>query len=312
MRVTKMTKEVFGEYSAYTTPGGIRFMKAGRLVSEKAVPAEAAKYLRVKLGDEEAKVEPKLPTEPKFPRPSEEELARMREESMKVKPELQMTEEEVEARSEDKVDLSDFDIPEEETHDPEPGERLPNNVDTDFLESVSIYTADLKDIAQALYDRFGIYTVYLGKLPQSDEVNPLTAVPFTKYHLGSAYQAAIYAKQQGLLNQDHEYQRKQIDQSREAHQNFQVDPVPHTLGENRQANSFNFRTSVQGTQSSAATRIEHVRGEDGKLHAVQVPVTNSNGQANLNGVAQRYNSEQEEMIVEPPITGGKPVIRPNW
>jgi hypothetical protein len=170
----------------------------------------------------------------------------------------------------------------------------------------------LKDIAQALYDRFGIYTVYLRKLPQNDEVNPLTGTAFTKYHLGIAYQAAIYAENQGLLDKEPEALRKQIDSGRAASQNFETDPVPHTMAENRQANSFAFRTSVRGTQHVATTRIEHVVGEDGELHAVQVPVTQEDGEANLNGAGQRYDREQDELIVEPPIMGGKPIIRPNW
>jgi hypothetical protein len=84
------------------------------------------------------------------------------------------------------------------------------------------------------------------------------------------------------------------------------------MAENRQANSFAFRTSVRGTQHVATTRIEHVVGEDGELHAVQVPVTQEDGEANLNGAGQRYDREQDELIVEPPIMGGKPIIRPNW
>ena len=189
----------------------------------------------------------------------------------------------------------------------------PVPTEPDFLESISIYTADLKDIAHALYDRFGIYTVYLGELPRADEINPLTASPFTKYHLGIAYQAAIFAQNQGLLDRTPEEGRKAMDAGREASANFQVDPVPLTMADNRQANSFAFRTSVRGTQTQAATRIEHVVGDDGQLHAVQVPVTNSEGEENLNGVGTRYDREQEELIVEPPMSmGARPIIRPNW
>lgn len=328
-----MAKEVFGEYSAYTTPGGIRFMKAGRLTSENALPPEVVNYLKGKLTGERGTV---LATdEPRFPRPSEEELARMRAESVQVPPELQMTPEEVVARTpveqpveSEPLSPEDFDdtpvhtplepTPEQEAqvrelikeaHTPVIEEPQIAEVEPDFLESVSIYTADLKDIAQALYDRFGIYTVYLGKLPQNDEINPLTATQFTKYHLGIAYQAAIYAQNQGLLQKEPETNRQLIDAGRAT--TAQTDDVPYTMAENRQADTFAFRTSVRGTQSEAATRIEHVRGEDGQLHAVQVPVE-TNGEANLNGAGQRYAQNEDEMIVEPPIIGARPVIRPNW
>lgn len=324
-----MAKAVYGEWSAYDTPGGIRFMKAGKLASEQALPPEVVAYLKSKLGDDSGKVEAKTESpkaEPqRFPRPSEEELARMRAESLQVKPELQMTPDEIIARTpietvdsiEEPVSEADFDVfvpevePEpEQIVEPEP--QLPV-VDPDFLESVSIYTADIGDIAQALYDRFGVYTVYLKKLPEGDEVNPLTGVPFTKYHLGIAYQAAIYAQNQGILDREPAYQRRLLDQGREASANFQTDPVPYTMKDNRQANSFAFRTSVKGNQMTATTRVEHIMGDDGQLHAVQVPVQpNEFGEENLNGAGQRYSADDEEMIVEPPIAGGKPIIRPNW
>lgn len=319
-----MAKVVFGEFSAYTTPGGIRFMKNNRLTSESSVPVEVVNYLRQKLGDDSTKVVPASTEQPKFPRPSEEELARMRAESVasltgqpgdEVKTLEQPT----------PIGNEDFDTPDIPDTTLEPPAEIVSQVeehvaeheakvDSNFLESVSIHTADLKDIAQALYERFGIYTVYLGTLPQADEINPLTATAFTKYHLGIAYQAAIYAQNQGLLEREPEMQRRNMDAGREASANFKVDPVAHTMRESRQANDFNYRTSVRGTQTQATTRIEHLMGEDGQLHAVQVPIPASElGDPNFNGAGQRYDKDEDEQIVEPPMSMGvRPVIRPNW
>lgn len=314
-----MAKEVFGEFTAYTTPGGIRFMKKGKLIKEPSVPQEVVNHLRQKLGDDSSKV---VTPQPKFPRPSEEELARMKAESIAAlagKPgqEVKVLEE----TPEQPLNENDFDAPDSngfqavaEPIEPVPLPEQPeqNTMNDNYLESISIYTADLKDIAQALYDRFGIYTVYLGKLPQIDEINPLTANPFTKYHLGIAYQSFIFAQNQGLLERVPEEGRKTIDAGRQASANFRVDPVPTTMSENRQANSFAFRTSVRGTQTQSATRIEHIVEPDGSVRAVQVPIIHENGEENPNGINTRFDAEQDELIVEQPIAGARPIIRPNW
>lgn len=309
-----MSKAQFGEFAAYTTPGGIRFQKGSRLTSEREIPTEVVAYLKEKLSGERGHVEaPK-----KFPMPSEEEKARLRAESLQVKPELQLTAEEEVARSltgipDNETPLEEPLEPDDFPEDPRLTEPAMPSVDSNFLETVSIHTADLEDIAQALYERFGIYTVYLRKLPENDEINPLTGVAFTKYHLGIAYQAAIYAENQGFLEKDPVFQRKQMESGRQASAKFAVDPVPRTLGESRQANNFNFRTSVKGTQTIPTTRIEHVTGEDGEIHAVQVRIpADQLGNQNPNGVTHRFDSEEDEQIVEPPIFGARPIIRPNW
>lgn len=295
-------KEQFGEYSAYNTRAGIRFMKDGRLISKAKVPPEAAEVLTNRITGERSRVE-----EPRFPRPSEEEIQRMREESLKVNPELQMTPEEIKQRT--PMTEDDFD----EKHAEQVQEILDSDKpDASFIESISIHTASLEDMAQALYDRFGIYTVYLRELPRQDEVNPLTAQPFNKYHLGIAYQAAIYAQNQGLLDIEPELNRAQMDAGREASANLKIDPVNHTLAQARQANDFNFRTSVTGTKDAPTTRIEHIKGEDGTIRAVQVEVSQDELNPNLNNTSQRYDPDEDDIIVEPPIMGGKPVIRPNW
>ena len=268
-----MSKETFGEYAAFTTQGGVRFQKHNKLISEKQVPPEVVDYLRRKLD------------KPSRPKPSEEELAKMREDSLKVPEELQMTPEEV-AQSESKLEREDFEIDEDTPPDmpesPEEGDRgavpdpraepAPLNHDdemSEFMEAVSIHTASLDDMAQALYERFGIYTVYLRKLPQPDEINPLTAQQFTKYHQGIAYQAAVYARSQGILEQDPESKRKIMEANREASQGFQTDPVAHTVRENREANTFQHRTSVRGAKQEATTRISHTVDERGRTRVVR-------------------------------------------
>lgn len=344
------TKAVFGEYAAFVTNGGVRYMKNNKLTSEKAVPPEVVAYLNKNL--EQPKPEEQKP-QPQFKRPTPEESARLKAESLQVPPELQRTPEEMAAHTPDPVEETtpltgdDFDTPDVasvgqvaalEEHikqenevsavadqiqehldsgDPEfhrgfaeASEQASPQVDPDFLESVSIHTAPLQDIVEALYNRFGIYTVHLGKLPEADEINPLTGEGFTKYHLGIAYQASIYAQNKGILRRDPEGNRKAIDEGRTASAEFAVDPVPTTLGQARRENSFAYRTSPQGTQVQPRTEIVHERGADGELHAVQREIPEGEtGQ--FNGAHARYDKDEDEVIVEP-VMGGKPVIRPNW
>ena len=315
-----MTKAVFGEYAAYTTPGGARFQNRNKLVSEKSIPPEVVAYLKKQLGEE-----PKAP-EPKFPMPTEEQKAKMRAESLQVPPELQV-EEPAGVDVTDQLDASDFDDPvptdevieavasviPEPTPDVVPTPSDPDiataGVDPDFLESVSIHTAPLQDIAEALYNRFGIYTVYLRKLPVPDEINPLTGENFTKYHQGIAYQAAIRAENQGILDRNPEQGRAMLNQIADVSANMPIDTPAQTMGEARRENSFAFRTNVAATQEVATTEIKHMLGADGLMHAIQVPIpAGQTGEAN--GAKGRYDAEEDEIIAEPQM--GRQVIRPNW
>lgn len=316
-----MAKVEFGEYAAFNSRGGTRFMHQGKMISEKAIPPEIIPFLEAKLASKVLEeLDDAIPTKPAlFSKPSPEELAKMREESLKVPDELKLTPEEEATRvvpdNEAPLTPDDFDEPLEKTPADriaeigEPSETLEPTVDPSFLESVSIHTAPVEALAQALYDRCGIYTVYLGVLPRSDEINPLTGDTFSKYHLGIAYQAAIQAQARGL--KDPEGFRQTIEQNRDAGANFKetLEPIAHTLGEARQQDSFAFRTSVQSTRPQSATEIVHVTDDKGVVHAVQreIPTTEEGGVAR-----SRYDEKEDEQILEPPIFGTKPIIKPNW
>lgn len=326
-----MAKAQFGEWGAFTSKNSVRYLLNGRMVSESKVPPEVVAYLNRSLNfhpeDTPAPVQ-------KFAPPSEEEKARLRAESLQVNPELQASPEKL-AEDAAALDETDFDEPEptnveeadteptaEQMHQvsqaldstgqaplPRAVEPIRTPVEPDFLESVSIHTASLEDMVHALYERFGIYSVYLHQLPNPDEINPLTAEPFTKYHLGIAYQAAIRAQNQGILERPAEEGRRQIDQGRAASENFAVDPVPQTMGDARRANSFDYRTSVRGNEGRPATEIVHIKGEDGLMHAVQREIP-AGQTGEFNGASSRYDADEDERIVEPQM--GKQVIRPNW
>lgn len=322
-----MAKASFGEYGAFTSKNSIRFTKDKKMVSETLLPPEVVGFLKEKLSPKTQEVE--LP-KAKFPRPSEEELARMRAESLEVKPELQATPEKL---AEDAEALTDDDFAVEEPMeestapsaeqmqevsralDSQGREPLPRSVEPvrsaepDFLETVSIHTAKLEDITRALYERFGIYTVYTKQLPNPDEINPLTGEPFTKYHQGIAYQAAIGALNRGILDRPAEEGRRIMEEGRAASANLPIDRAPETFGQARRADSFDYRTSVRGNETQATTEIVHVKGEDGIVHAVQREIPKGET-GEFNGATSRYDKEEDERIVEPQI--GRQVIRPQW
>jgi hypothetical protein len=304
-----MAKAAFGDYSAFTTKNSVRYQLHNKLISQSDVPAEVVGYLNKQLGYEPKPVE--APVQ-KFPRPTEEQLAKMRAESLEVPEHLQRQEPLT------PEDFSTEDIAELLPADSNGNEPLPRTdtparpvVEPDFLESVSIHTATLADIAEALYNRFGIYSVYLGSLPQADEINPLTGEVFSKYHLGIAYQASIRAQHTGVAERANEQGRKDIDAGRAASENF-LDtfvPAPATMAEARRADSFEYRTSPQGTRSQAATEVVHITDENGIVHAVQREIpAGSTGE--FNGAKAQYDAEEDQPLVVPQF--GKQVIRPNW
>lgn len=298
-------KATHGEYSAFTTKNSVRYLKDGKLVAFAAVPPEVMSLLNKQLGKA-----------PKFAPPTEEEKARLRAESLQVAPELQVPQEKLQEDAAALVE-ADFAVPEVPTDGAEEGLRMlaeepelaTKPLESDFLEKVSIHSASLEDIVEALYNRFGIYTVHLKKLPVADEINPITGEQFSNYHLGIAYQAAISAQSRGILDRVPEEGRRLIDEGRAASANFKVDAAPQTMGEARRANSFEFRTSVNANRSTAATEIVHVKGEDGLYHAVQKEIP-AGQTGEFNGAASRYDAEEDERLVEPQM--GKVVIRPNW
>lgn len=313
-----MGKEIFGEYAAFDSGRGIRYQKNNKLVSVNEVPEEVVSYLNNKLD-----VAPEPPKDkPRFPRPSEEELARMREESLKPAPGLELTPEEEARRAvtppnevlehdegdEDTPDYTDIELSESAAGDM-----------SKYMERVSIYTAGIKDIAQALYDRFGIYTIYLNEVPQTDEINPLTGEAFTRYHQGIAYQALVKARGSGFFNRNPELAAQAVTEGRVAHENYQTaagDPrhTDHSqpTDTNAAPDSFAYRTSPAANNEQQTHYIAHEPDPvTGEMRAVQRAIPNAaQHSGKVNNSRQRFDANQDEMIVEPQF--GQQVVRPDW
>lgn len=288
----------FGEWGAFDSGRGVRFQKTidGKktLVKEADVPVEVAALLKKNLGipTAEAKLTERFEN-PKVIPIKEENAPDMSADDFKDENELPRTDEPVPITAEEAL------------------AQMPTaHVDTDFLQSISIHTASLEDIAVALYERFGIYTVYLNRYPQPDEVNPFTAEPMTNYERGIAYQAALRSEARGLTRRPPELLKKQLDDNLEAANNIRKSyaPVPQDLDEAKKLNSFDYRTSVESTHDNDLPPLEHYTDEYG--------VTQVRRSETVNGTSQRnadpdYRDHVDEPIVEPRMGGGQ-IIRPNW
>lgn len=141
--------------------------------------------------------------------------------------------------------------------------------------------ASLEDLATAMFERYGIYTVFLGRHPEADEISPLSGERMSNYDRGIAYQAANRALVQGRLRgADYEQMKAERDQSWQSHLDYQkVSQTyqPPTFAQQRKENTFDYRTSVEGANQSASVSVTH--------------------------------PEEAEPLVQP----GRPgVIRPNW
>lgn len=114
----------------------------------------------------------------------------------------------------------------------------------------------LTGLAQEMYSRFGVYTVFVGEPPLPDDVNALTARPMTRYEVGLAYQNFKYATQNGLLASDFNKVREQIEDSRVAHAQNPEEFAKREADEEYGApkyKSFNERTSVHGQNQQATS-----------------------------------------------------------
>lgn len=81
-------------------------------------------------------------------------------------------------------------------------------------ESRSVDTVNLRTLIEALYNRFGIYTVYLNRTPTRSDINPITGAMMNSLTLGQANQGFRTAQRLGT-SWNPEAIRAQISQARQ-------------------------------------------------------------------------------------------------
>ena len=265
-----MAKATFGEYAAFTVGNrGIRYQKNNKLIAGKDVPPEVVVYL-------------------------DKQLAAMGGETM-LKPPVE-SQPEVESHQEVENPTTDAQQPPTDAT----GEPLPRADEPVPTDEFSIHAAPLEDIARALYERFGVWTVFLGEFPKESDISPITSEIMTRYDRGVAYNAAKRANARGLLNRDLEASRLQMVEAPA----YDSTPAPRDFHTERQENSFAYRMSVESQRDRIpATRLEHYQDETGRTRVRRV-----NGATTVEPDGQ-YGVD--EPTVNPDLKG-TPIIRPDW
>jgi hypothetical protein len=121
-----------------------------------------------------------------------------------------------------------------------------------------IKSATIFELAQEMYQRFGVYTVFINQPPKDEDIHPFSGDIMTRYEVGLAYQKHNQVIAQGKLTRDYGAQYAGIEASRQA-------SVTHaaTIEENRQMtddqqierNTFDARTNLGAqVQSSMQTK----------------------------------------------------------
>lgn len=292
-----MAKLQYGNYSAWLTGDILRVACDNKLVRMDTVPPDALRYFREAFdmdkrdaAREKAKAlktaqEASKPSKGKVGRPKKENAAQSLSEGNErnIAPGVDT--------HNDKIKSSVQPAPSEEPEAlpapaPPPDEEVPaptappqdaNIYSQEDIDAVSIYTVPIAMLAEALHERFGVYTVFRGEMPTESEVSPLTGQPMTAYQRGEAYQAARRAIAQGVLDMDFEQVKMDLDGSQKAseelRETFDRPTQILSVEDHRRLNTFDSRTSMAAMKTRTYDNID-------------------------------------EPVAEPNMTGE--IIRPNW
>lgn len=119
----------------------------------------------------------------------------------------------------------------------------------------------LTELANELYRRFGVYTVFTNQPPKPEDIHPFTADVMTRYEVGLAYQSYNRAVARGVLHQDFTQVRDQAQASAQASTAHAQEIENRIADPNYQApayKSFSERTSVEGqNKQQSSTTIAH-------------------------------------------------------
>lgn len=256
-----MAKLQYGNYSAWLTGDILRVACDNKLVRMETVPPDALRYFREAFdmdkrdaAREKAKAlktaqEASKPSKGKVGRPKKqnaaESLSVPSEDKIESAPSAQS---EPAPSEEPEVLPAPAPLPDEEIPAPTAPPQDANIYSQEDIDAVSIYTVPIAMLAEALHERFGVYTVFRGEMPTEAEVSPLTGQPMTAYQRGEAYQAARRAIAQGVLDMDFEQVKMDLDGSQKAseelRETFDRPTQILSVEDHRRLNTFDDITSV--------------------------------------------------------------------
>lgn len=301
-----MAKLQYGNYSAWLTGDILRVACDNKLVRMETVPPDALRYFREAFdmdkrdaAREKAKAlktaqEASKPSKGKVGRPKKQNAAESLSEGnerniapgvdthqdkldQSVPAPAQSVGSNVAPSEEPEVLPAPAPLPDEDIPAPTAPPQDANIYSQEDIDAVSIYTVPIAMLAEALHERFGIYTVFRGEMPTESEVSPLTGQPMTAYQRGEAYQAARRAIAQGVLDMDFEQVKMDLDGSQKAseelRETFDRPTQILSVEDHRRLNTFDSRTSMAAMKTRTYDTID-------------------------------------EPVAEPNMTGE--IIRPNW
>lgn len=284
-----MAKLQYGNYSAWLTGDILRVACDNKLVRMETVPPDALRYFREAFdmdkrdaAREKAKAlktaqEASKASKGKVGRPKKQNAA----ESLSGGNQGKIESSEPAPSEEPEVLPAPAPLPDEEIPAPTTPPQDANIYSQEDIDAVSIYSVSLKMLAEAMYSRFGVYTVFRGEMPEDEAISPLTARPMTAYQRGEAYQACRRAIGQRDLEQDFEQMKVDRDSSvrtsQELRETFDKPTQILSLADHRRMDTFDSRTSLAAMKQST--------------------------------MESTYREDSDEPVAQP--TFGE-VIRPNW
>lgn len=234
-----MAIEPVDGYDAVLVRGAPRYRLERKMIAEAVVPENIKMELLKRLADEEAE------------RNTPKAVESADKEQTSEGTEFEATEEEAIAAAEE-LTAADFDGTAEPAAPSDFEMKLIaeiENLNEQLANSTGLKNATIFDLANEMYDRFGVYTVFINKVPRDNDIHPFSGEVMTRYEVGLAYQKHNQVVAQGKLTKDFGGQFAEVEASREAsvthrkemQANAQMTPQDH-----EKENTFAYRTSVNG------------------------------------------------------------------
>lgn len=171
------------------------------------------------------------------------------------------------------------------------------SAELEAAEARSVDSVNLRELAKALYNRFGVYTVYLNTTPTREDISPITGAVMNSLSLGQASQGFRSAQRMGT-SWNPEVIRAQINSSR------------------------NLRNTEVSLPTSAMQANQHVGAVYGD--EINMPAMPGEPDRNYNRAFESPHQsavkalrgkesdglDADEVYAEPPINARSPIIRP--
>lgn len=288
-----MAKLQYGNYSAWLTGDILRVACDNKLVRMETVPPDALRYFReafdmdkrdaarekakaLKTAQEASKL-----SKGKVGRPKKQTAAESLSEGNNDKlaqsepAPAQSVGSNIAPSEEPEVLPAPAPLPDEEIPAPTAPPQDANIYSQEDIDAVSIYTVPIAMLAEALHERFGVYTVFRGEMPTESEVSPLTGQPMTAYQRGEAYQAARRAIAQGVLDMDFEQVKMDLDGSQKAseelRETFDRPTQILSVEDHRRLNTFDSRTSMAAMKTRTYDNIDEPVAEPNMMGEIIRP-----------------------------------------